>query len=120
MAVRKQPRKAASTKLASAKQETGKRRRKAASAKESSNSEDFAKVPRDAVKANDAPPARDRGGYDGDTAFKLYLREIGQVQLLTPAEEIDLAAKIRSGRKVDEAGSRPHPSARSKAPRLQS
>jgi RNA polymerase primary sigma factor len=41
--------------------------------------------------------ARDRGGYDGDTAFKLYLREIGQVKLLTPAEEIELAARIKKG-----------------------
>src|SRR5689334_4932744 len=27
---------------------------------------------------------RERGSYDGDTAIKLYLREIGQVKLLTP------------------------------------
>jgi len=38
-----------------------------------------------------------RGSYDSDTAIKLYLREIGQVQLLTPAEEIELAAKIKAG-----------------------
>lgn len=44
-------------------------------------------------------PAKDRGGYDGDTAFKLYLREIGQVQLLTPQEEIELAARIKKGDK---------------------
>jgi len=42
---------------------------------------------------------RDRGGYDGDTAFKLYLREIGQVKLLTPQEEIELAARIKKGDK---------------------
>src|SRR4026209_3029920 len=36
---------------------------------------------------------RDRNGYDSDTAIKLYLREIGQVKLLTPSEEVDLAAK---------------------------
>ncbi len=40
-----------------------------------------------------------RSGYDGDTAFKLYLREIGQVKLLTPQEEIELAAKIKKGDK---------------------
>jgi len=37
--------------------------------------------------------------YDGDTAIKLYLREIGQVKLLTPNEEIQLAARIKKGDK---------------------
>jgi RNA polymerase primary sigma factor len=45
------------------------------------------------------PPERDRGRYDGDTALKLYLREIGQVKLLTPQEEIELAARIKRGDK---------------------
>ena len=40
-----------------------------------------------------------RSSYDGDTAIKLYLREIGQVRLLTPQEEIDLAARIKKGDK---------------------
>ena len=53
-------------------------------------------VPRD----DDAgTPAKDRTSYDADTAIKLYLREIGQVKLLTPQEEIDLAAKIKRGDK---------------------
>ncbi|MFZ0827473.1 MAG: sigma-70 family RNA polymerase sigma factor [Verrucomicrobiia bacterium] len=37
--------------------------------------------------------------YDGDTAIKLYLREIGLVKLLTPQEEIQLAARIKKGDK---------------------
>src|SRR5262249_25935126 len=36
---------------------------------------------------------RERSAYDGDTAIKLYLREIGQVKLLTPDEEVELAAR---------------------------
>jgi RNA polymerase primary sigma factor len=36
---------------------------------------------------------------DGDSAIKLYLREIGLVKLLTPQEEIELAAKIKKGDK---------------------
>ena len=53
-------------------------------------------VPRD---EDAGAPARERGGYDADTAIKLYLREIGQVKLLTPDEEIELAAKIKKGDK---------------------
>jgi RNA polymerase primary sigma factor len=36
---------------------------------------------------------------DGDRAIKLYLREIGQVRLLTPDEEVVLAARIQQGDK---------------------
>jgi len=42
---------------------------------------------------------REVSRYDGDTAIKLYLREIGQVKLLTPQQEIELAAKIKKGDK---------------------
>jgi RNA polymerase primary sigma factor len=45
------------------------------------------------------PVERERSSYDGDTAIKLYLREIGQVKLLTPQEEIELAARIKKGDK---------------------
>jgi RNA polymerase primary sigma factor len=41
-----------------------------------------------------------REGYDGNTAFNLYLREIGQTPLLTPKEEIVLARRIRKGDKA--------------------
>ena len=44
-------------------------------------------------------PERERSSYDGDTAIKLYLREIGQVKLLTPQQEIELAARIKKGDK---------------------
>jgi RNA polymerase primary sigma factor len=60
----------------------------------------LAAVPRETTPAGELPAVpRDRGGYDGDTAIKLYLREIGQVKLLTPDEEIELAARIKKGDK---------------------
>jgi len=40
-----------------------------------------------------------RPRYDADSAMRLYLREIGQVRLLTPEEEVTLAARIRQGDK---------------------
>jgi RNA polymerase primary sigma factor len=47
-----------------------------------------------------APSApEERAAYDTETAIKLYLREIGQVKLLTPAEEVELAARIKQGDK---------------------
>lgn len=52
-----------------------------------------------AIPRQPPPPERERTSYDGDTAIKLYLREIGQVKLLTPQEEIELAAKIKKGDK---------------------
>ncbi|MBI5385520.1 MAG: sigma-70 family RNA polymerase sigma factor [Verrucomicrobia bacterium] len=59
--------------------------------------EDAPLVPREPSVTAEA--TRERGSYDGDTAIKLYLREIGQVALLTPQEEIELAARIKKGDK---------------------
>jgi RNA polymerase primary sigma factor len=36
-------------------------------------------------------------GEDPDTSVKIYLREIGKIPLLTPQEELDLAARIKEG-----------------------
>jgi RNA polymerase primary sigma factor len=64
---------------------------------------------------NSSPPATDPPGepasensprdkeenvpYTGDTALKLYLREIGKVKLLSLEEEYELAARIKKGDK---------------------
>jgi RNA polymerase primary sigma factor len=55
--------------------------------------------PRPAIATGVPSERSERGSYDGDTAIKLYLREIGQVRLLTPQEEIELAARIKRGDK---------------------
>jgi RNA polymerase primary sigma factor len=56
-------------------------------------------VPAAETEEHSEPRIRERSSYDGDTAIKLYLREIGQVKLLTPQEEIELAARIKRGDK---------------------
>ncbi len=47
------------------------------------------------LKERNAPAGMAR--EDLDTGIKVYLREIGQIPLLTPQEEIDLAARIKKG-----------------------
>ena|GEM_PF-259386 len=54
-------------------------------------------VPRDQSKIE--KEQNKRGSYDGESAIRLYLREIGKVDLLTPQEEIELAARIKNGDK---------------------
>src|SRR5882724_6469096 len=49
------------------------------------------------VRVEPAPDEARHSPYDGDTAFHLYLREIGQTPLLTPQEEIELARRIKKG-----------------------
>jgi len=56
------------------------------------------RVMRPAAPAPSDAPERVVSG--GDNAFRLYIREIGQVQLLTIQEEIDLAARIKKGDKA--------------------
>ncbi len=59
---------------------------------------DIPLVPRD-TDVLAPPPPTERTRYDGDSAIKLYLREIGQVPLLTIPEENELAARIKKGDK---------------------
>jgi DNA-directed RNA polymerase sigma subunit (sigma70/sigma32) len=40
---------------------------------------------------------REHATHKGDTAIRLYLREIGQVKQLTPEEEIELVARTKGG-----------------------
>ncbi len=43
------------------------------------------------------PVPMEAGAYTGDSAFHLYVREIGQTKLLTPKEEVQLARRIQRG-----------------------
>jgi RNA polymerase primary sigma factor len=52
-------------------------------------------VPREIAE----PETTERLPYDGNTAFNLYLREVGQTPLLTVEEENKLAARIKKGDK---------------------
>ncbi len=53
-------------------------------------------VPRDTLVIEPAP-VHEAVSFSGDRSIKLYLREIGQVPLLTPEQEIELAARIKKG-----------------------
>jgi RNA polymerase primary sigma factor len=43
------------------------------------------------------PVSENRLSYDGNTALNLYMREVGQVGLLTPQEEVKLAKRVHRG-----------------------
>ncbi len=45
------------------------------------------------------PDRKEWTPYDGNTAFLLYIREVGQTKLLTPEEELKLAARVKKGDK---------------------
>ncbi|MFM2082900.1 MAG: hypothetical protein RL380_1591 [Verrucomicrobiota bacterium] len=75
-------------------------KKSAARAKPISFAADTTQTPTAKATPTDVPPLpHDRSHYDGDYAIKLYMREVGQVNLLTIQEEIDLAAKIKKGNK---------------------
>ena len=47
--------------------------------------------------ATESPAPTESLPYTGDSAFHLYLREVGQTPLLTPKEEVQLARRIHRG-----------------------
>jgi len=56
-------------------------------------------VPRETEALPEYEKTPERLPYDGNTAFNLYLREVGQTKLLTIEEENQLAARIKKGDK---------------------
>jgi RNA polymerase primary sigma factor len=61
---------------------------------------DFAALKKEKPPTQDETPQDARPSYDGDSALRLYLEEIGKVKLLTTDEEVDLAARIKKGDKA--------------------
>jgi RNA polymerase primary sigma factor len=56
----------------------------------------------ESVRGSAAEPAvesESRQPYGAETAFNLYLREVGQTRLLTPEEEVALARQVKKGDK---------------------
>ena len=51
----------------------------------------------DPIPIADEPAEREYRPYDENTAFNLYLTEVGRTKLLTPKEEVELAARIKKG-----------------------
>ena len=51
------------------------------------------------MNATAAPPKSSYCRYDADNSLKIYMREISETPLLTPQEEVKLAAKIKKGDK---------------------
>lgn len=56
--------------------------------------------PTQKVSAADLQPAATEKTVDLDDSVKMYLREIGTIDLLTPDEEVDLAKKVNEGDEI--------------------
>ena len=56
-----------------------------------------AEVPRIVETETVEPVRRERGPWDENTSLRLYLREAVETDLLTPKQEIELAAKVQAG-----------------------
>jgi RNA polymerase primary sigma factor len=56
-----------------------------------------ARMPSPAVRPVELAPVEERRGYESASALNLYMREVGQTNLLTPAEEVALARRVLAG-----------------------
>jgi len=58
-------------------------------------------TPSQTVMRREAPPeparTEERSNQEASSALTLYMREVGQVNLLTPKEEVDLAKRVQAG-----------------------
>lgn len=91
------------TKVTNRRNRWSKRKNFVASEEEAPTAEELAEMA-SAAEESELPgadetvtPKVQREAYDGNTAFTLYLREVGQTKLLTPEDEIRLAKRIKKG-----------------------
>jgi RNA polymerase primary sigma factor len=58
---------------------------------------ELSQTPPSAPEDNSVQKPSRLGVWDGNSSLRLYMKELGEVTLLTPEEEVELAAKIKKG-----------------------
>ena len=58
---------------------------------------EFSQPPPPAPEENSVQKTARSDGWDGNSSLRLYMKELGEVPLLTPEEEVELATRIKKG-----------------------